>query len=448
MRARSLALPFLLAGLVAAQGSLTAITNSQRAHIDAKLSPSGTHVAFRVGRSDLGVVTFAGAGETLIFTSATANLGSYVWDVNGNSLYVADGGTLRSVPRGGGSTIAIGTVSGTNVMLWATDGTWVYGSRQNGQQAAAFRQRVNGQGMPADLVTVTGTIDEIALSPNRGYLLIANGSGVPFTAPTMVRYQIANQTITTLGNPVFPLTSIAWLDEGANFVAASRTANVASTQVVAFDAGTNPTPFTETPQFHRRTVYAGGNWILCETVSPTGNGITIALMPFSGGGVVHVDTGRPLLVNGGQQYGGLSTDAAGTKIAVCGSTGSGDPFPQIYAATIDRDIQVSPRLQTGQVFTIGMPLAASDVGAVAVAFGLTQGTPVQVPPLTGEFNLDITPGSMTTVLSGLATGGLLQGAWTIPANQSLIGLQLWFQGLRFNAQFQGAFTRFGQYQVF
>lgn len=448
MRASPFALSLFLASFAGAQASLTAITSTQRAHIDARISPTGSHVAFRVGRSDLGVVTFAGAGETLIFTSATGNLGSYVWDVNGASLYVADGGTLRSVPRGGGTTVTIGTVTGTNVVLWCTDGTYVYGSRQNGQQAAVFRQRVNGQGSPVDLVTVVGTVDELALSPNRGYLLIANGSGVPFTPPTMVRYQIANQTTTTLGNPVYPLTSIAWLDEGANFVAASRTVNVASTQVVAFDAGTNPTPFTETLQFHRRTVYAGGNWILCETLSPTGNGITIALLPFSGGGVVHVDTGRALLVNGGQQYGGLTTDAAGTKIAVCGGTGAGDPYPQIYVASIDREIQVSPRLQIGQLFTIGMPLSGTDVGAVAVAFGLTQSTPVQVPPLGGEFNLDITPGSMTTVLSGLATGGLLQGGWTIPSNQSLVGLQLWFQGLRFNPQFQGAFTRFGQYQVF
>jgi hypothetical protein len=436
---------------LAAQATLTPLTTMARAHLDAKINSQGSHVAFRVGRTNLGVVPIAGGAETTIHTSAAGLITSFVWDTGGTVIYFADGNSVLAVARTGGTATTLnGSIAGSNVTIWCTDGTWIYGTRQDQTNGLGyvFRLRTNG-GLASDIVTMQGVLDEVSLDASQRYLLMRNWSGAPFTPTTFHWYDTATGTAASqIGVTNDPASSSAWLDNGANIVFAVRSPTFAAQQVSVMDLSGAQLFYTELTQVHRRTVMIpGASWIACETVSATGGGITIGLIPRQGGGVVYLDAGRALYLNGGVTTGGLSMDLAQSKLVLSAGTTPSDPNPQIWSVDLVREIEVRPRVAIGQSFQIRMPLNSGDIGGVVVSLGLAP-APVSLPPFTGQVYIDLSPGMSLGVLSGVGLGGPLVGSWTLPMNPGLVGIVLWFQGVRLDGSLQGGFTRFGRYQVF
>ncbi len=437
-----------------AQRTLTAITSSNRQHVDAKLSHDGSHVAFRVSNQSLGVVGTVSRIETLLFTSATASLNHYCWDPNNVVLYFTDGSAVRSVTRSGGSSLNLGAVAGTNVAVWTTNGngTVLYGSRTDTAGIGYVWSMPTSGGAVTDIVPGVGVIDEVRLDRTGRFLLFRLWSGQPFTP-----VQYISHDLTGPNGSVILYTSQAgdnaqsayWLDSGQNFVFSTLSPTVPQLHLGRVGPSGQLQMLTDYQYFTRRCyVRPGSAWIVAETLAPDGQGIAVGVMPVSGGGLVLLDAGRPLWLNGGSLSGGLTMDGQDNKVALCAGTSPTDPTPQVYVASLDREIKVSPRLALGAVFRVDLPVAGSELGAVAVSFGLTLGPPTTVPGILGQFDLDVSPGAVATVVSGIGSGaGPLTGAWQIPNNPGLQGFRLFFQGVRLDVALGGSFTRWGHYVV-
>jgi len=185
-----------------------------------------------------------------------------------------------------------------------------------------------------------------------------------------------------------------------------------------------------------------------ETTSPTGGGTTIGIIPNHGGGVVMLHAGQPLFLNGGASSGGLSLDDGETTIAFSAATTASDPNPQVWIEHIHEEIHLHPKVLTGLQFTIEEHVDLNELGAVAVAVGLAP-APITVPGIGGDFWLTTGPGRLTTVLAGVGNGtSPLVGIYNVPPNPLLVGLRLYFQGVKFDPTFAGEFTRFGYFEVF
>jgi hypothetical protein len=244
-----------------------------------------------------------------------------------------------------------------------------------------------------------------------------------------------------------------WLDMGQHIVFTTLSPHIAQLHLGRAAAGSPLEMLTDFAYFTRRSfVRPGSAWILCETLAPNVAGVSVAVMPVTGGGEVLLEGGRQLFIagtNSGSLSGGLTMDTADNKIAVSAGTSASDPQPQIYVASLDREIRVTPRLQTGQTFRVDLPVNAGELGGVAVSFGLTSGPPFTLPGVTGGLLLNTAPGQMASAVSGVGTGsGPLSGTWTIPANPGLVGFRLFFQGVRLDLNLNGAFTRWGHYVCF
>lgn len=439
----------LLATCAAAhsQSQLTPLTSSVTSHGDIKMSPNGSLIAFRVGTTSLGIVTAQSGTETILYTSTANAITSYVWDRFGQSLLFVEQDQLRVVARTGGAPLTLATGLGSNVAVWCTDGTDVFCTRQPSPTTTeVVRASATGTGQPAGIATYLGAADQLALSPNRRFLLVRTTSGQPFAPPVYERLDLQTNATTPIATLTDPAESGVWLDDGQNFVCATRSPTFAQPQIARVDASGVVTFLTDRPALHRRPVVApNGRWIVFETQAPTGLGTTVGLLPTDGGGIVFVDAGRQLLVNLGQTTGGLAIDSTETRIAL-GASSSVGGTAQVYTAAIADEVRVSPRLQTGSSFSIQLPVPAGRIGIVAVSFGLGPGVPL--PPLGGQIWLDVTPGNATSVLIGIGGGGPATANFAVPAQPGLVGLRLYFQGAHFDAAFQGAFTRFGTYRVF
>lgn len=455
----------VLLGLVAsapAQATLTQITTVARQRLDAQISPDGNFVAFRVGSVSLGLVGVQNQVENLIYNSTVNGLTHFTWGPASTTLYFVDGNTVRAVPRGGGSALTLGTIAGSSVAVWttSTDGTKVFGSRldTNGM-GHLFQVQANGGGLPVDLVSAPGVIDDVRSDASGRWLLFRNWSGVPFTPVQYWRHDLTGGTgqsqvyassLTLTDN----VQAAWWADNGQDIVFTTNSPNVSQQHVGRAGTGTGGSLqlLTDFQYFTRRTyVRPGSRWILCETASTYGVGVSVGVMPLGGGGLVQLEPGRALWFNAGSTNSltmGLTIDASDTRIAVCAGTSPTDPAPQIYVASLDREIRVHPRLVPGGSFQIDLPAAVGELGAVVVAFGLTAGAPFPVPPIGGLVYLDPTPGASVTVISGLGNGSTpLTGSWSLPANPGLVGVRLFFQGVRFDATLLGSFTRWGHYVV-
>jgi hypothetical protein len=243
--------------------------------------------------------------------------------------------------------------------------------------------------------------------------------------------------------------SAQWVASPTHFVVAMRStanatpqvARVTSTGVVLF--------LTDDPLPHTRMFAIGGSHLIgFQTTSPTGGGVTIGIVPNHGGGVTILDPGQQLVLNGGASTGGLSFDPNEERLVFSAGTSAADPFPQIYLAHIHGEPHVHPLIQTGGAFTIEHHVHTGEFGAVAVSDGLAA-SPLLVPPLDGEVWLNLGPGRTNVVLSAPGnSSGLIAATYTVPLAPQLVGLQLFFQGLAFDATLQGEFSRFGYFQVF
>jgi hypothetical protein len=431
------------------QATLTQLTSSLLQHVDAAISPDGSHVGFRVANQSLGSVVVVSGVETIVFTSTGSGLTSFVWSPSSTTLFFADGNAVRAVGRSGGPALNLGTVAGisANVSCTSPDGASLFGTRQELGMAHVFRVATNGQTPPVDLITVAGTIDEVSLDRTGRFLLYRVGAGIPFTPMQYRRHDLVTGADTLLytTSGVDAASSGRWLDDGQTMVLASISPNVGQFHLGRIGPSGVRAMLTDFQYPARRpSVYPGSGWILCETLNPDLQGVTVGAMPTTGGGLVLLEGGRSLWFNVGSlnsMSGGLGIDGFDLRLAASAGTSPTDPMAQIYIASLDREIRVHPRLVVGGAFTIDLPVAAGEFGAVALTFGLSASPPITVPTLTGAFYLD--PVFAPIVVMGVGTGaGPLSTTLPIPGDPTLRAARIFFQGAR-SGSTGGAFTRWG-----
>lgn len=433
------------------QAALTQITTSASQHVDAKISADGAYVAFRVANQSLGVVGTSTGVENLSYTSATSTLNSYVWSPNSAVLYLVDGTAVKSTNRAGSNVLNLTTVPGNGVTLWTTNsnGSLLYGARSDGVGTAFVFSMLSSGGGLTDVTSAAGVIDEVRLDRGGRFLLFRNWSGLPFTPVQYWSFDLTGPNGLVLlytSSGTDNVQSGYWLDGGQNIVFTTLSPNVSQLHLGKASAGNPLEMLTDFQYFTRRSyVRPGSAWILCETLAPNVAGVSVAVMPVTGGGQILLEGGRSLFPNAGSFSGGLTIDDNDDKVALCAGTTATDPNPQIYVASLNRELSVSPRLQTGGTFRISLPVAAAEIGAVAVAFGLTSGAPFTLPGVSGGMLLDTTPGNMVSAVSGIGGSGALVGNWAIPANPGLRGFRLFCQGVRLDLNLNGSFTRWGHF---
>jgi hypothetical protein len=432
------------------------VTGSQRAHLDAQLCPDASHVAFRVNGQALGIVDDDGQNERLLHTSTGNALSSFVWHpINNSDIYFADGNAILRVSILGGAAVTLApNVAGSDVRMACIDpaGLMLFGTRRDAgtNTAHVWRMPASGVSQPVDIVSRPGTIDELRMDDVGRYLLLRSWNGATPVPATFVRFDQTTSTSLPMATFNDLAESAQWVVPPTHFVVSMRSPAHATRQVARVDSTGGVVFLTDDSLPHTRTfAVQGSHLIACETLSPTGGGVTVALVPNHGGGSNLLDAGQSIVLNGGSPTGGLSFDAAERRLAFSAGTSASDPFPQVYVAHIHGEIHFHPMIQIGQPFTVEHHVHAGEFGAVAVADGLTAGAPLQVPPLGGELWLDARPGHISVVLSGPGNAsGSITAAFTVPLRPQLIGLQLFFQGVTFDATLSGEFTRFGYFQVF
>ncbi|HLQ37439.1 MAG TPA: hypothetical protein VK348_06545 [Planctomycetota bacterium] len=441
----------------AAVAQFTQITSSHRAHTDARLSPDASHVAYRVGSTSIGVVDRGGISETLLHSSAGNSLSSFVWSLGSVALYFADGNAILSVPVTGGLPTTIApAVAGSDVKLWCIDalGQVLFGTRRDAATSTSFvfRLPVNGSAAPVDVLNRPGVIDDVDIDLT-GVLLLRHWTGSTPVPATFDRHDLAANTFIVMKTVNQLAESAHWVTStGSHFVVAMTSpAHPNEPQIARIDTVGTVDFLADEGGIHLRPFYPGNSSeeIVFETTSPITPGATaIGMVPNHGGAVLFADSTTPLFLNGGATTGGLTIDAATTTLALCAGTSATDPEPQIYVAEIDEDIHVHPQLFIGSTFQIDLAVRPGEIGAAAVADGLTTGAPFTFPGLGGEFWLDRRSGHMLTVLVGIGVGIPVTGTYNIPFSPSLRGLQLWVQAVHFDTTVTGSFTHFGYYRVF
>jgi hypothetical protein len=313
-----------------------------------------------------------------------------------------------------------------------------------------FTLAASGATPPQDIFTAASVVDEVQVDPSGSYLLFRTWAGIPFSPVTYGRVDVngggAMQIWAAGANDNAQAAS--WLDNGQTIVVMliSSRPGISNWHLGRVALGGSLEMLTDVTLFNRRPfVRRGGSWIVFEAFNPDRQGITVGLMPQDGGGLVMLGSGQPLYPNGGLLTGGLSIDTAERTVALCAGTSSSDPTPQIYIATVGQEVRIQPRIQTGSPFTVELPVAAGELGAVAVSYGLSSGAPLTFPGLQGGFVLD--PGAVGTLLLGVGTGGPLTANYQVPANPRLVEFRLFFQGARVGNT-GGGFTRWGYLQIF
>jgi hypothetical protein len=450
---RIFAIPLIAGSLSLSLASQAPITSTPRPHLDAAICADGSHVAFRVGAQALGVVDTMTAVESTLHTSAASGITSFVWSTNNTDVFFADGNTIQRVNvNGGAASVVASPIAGGNVRVFCFDAAanLLFGTRTDPavNRTWIFRVSTTGAPMPTDIHFENGTIDEVRLDDSGQYLLFRTWTGAQPVPSTFRRYDLVANTVVTMTTFNDLAESPQWAIAPIFFVVAVRSPTHAVQQVALVTIG-NVDFLTDDTAPHRRLYGAPGSELVAhETTSPTGGGTTIGFVPNHGGGVVMLHAGQPLWLNGGASTGGLSFDDGETMVAFSAAASATDPNPQVWLEHIHEEIHVHPKVLAGAQFTMELHVDLNEIGAVAVADGLAA-APLSVPGIGGDFWLAVGPGRLQTVLSGIGNGMTpLAATWSVPPSPLLVGLRLWFQGVRFDATFAGEFTRFGYFEIF
>jgi len=459
MRPRAPSVLFVLAALAAVRPvgtqirNLLPITTSGEEHVDAVLSPTGDHVAFR-GPDKLAVVAYAGGQEVTL--AMGRNLGSFVWAPDASGLYFLDGRDLRFVPRTGGLGRTVATLPELGHALWDVKrdgselfGTWLY-LRDNGgnfeRETQVFAIQTDGSAPPRVLVSSLLVVDGVRVSPDQTKIVYREYDAQPFSRHDYFVADIDGRNPVSLTggaglglNPGLP----SWLGDNGG-ICIARIDRLLSRAVVELLMRTDPTPFALTyPTAARNcSVSADGRFIVYEGYWQPGQTWTPVAVPAEGGGHIFFDTSRALAFTGTPMLGGPNGD----RLVVSGALGTA-PAAQVLKAELGRELLIRPRADLGGTVNLELPVAAGELGVVLLAAAPLP-LPVSVGALAGGFQLD--PTSVVTVLAGTGTGqGPLQAQLGIPNVPFLSRRAVYLQGVRVTSPMPtGDFTRLVELPLF
>ncbi len=442
-----------LAWSASAPGQLVPLTTSGTSHSAPEISPDGLQVAFKVGLEKIGTVSLTSGIESTLVNSPAQNLFDFLWSPTSSAIYYLQGNLVRSIPRSGGVPVILGTLQGIDHALWCVDGTdtTIFGTRREGSTYYIFVIDTSGGFAPKDIVSSVNVLDDVRVDPSGTSILYRSWPAIPFTAKEYYRADVdgQNQTLLHTTDPLDQAQSAVWTDDGQTFALTMLSATNSSFELARFgSSGLELLTETENPE-RRSTVSRDGKWLLFESGNPKG-GITLAVMPTVGGGLVLLAAGQRLVLNGGFLTGGLSMDENNELVAFSAlDLDLPGVAEQIYVARLNREIRIYPRVELGGDLTVELPIDLNELGAVAFSTGFAMAPPIIVPGISGAFELLAGPGELATALVGFGLGtGPLTSQLTVPNDPTLAGLEIYFQGVRLQNAGQGEFTNWGWFTIF
>lgn len=426
------------------QRAIREITAKPEVHEEAKISPDGTLVAF-LGPSKLGIVPFVGGVESTLVPGVTVT--SFLWATNSTGIYYADGNNVRFIAKGGGTPGTVGTVPGTRLAIWSSDAMdmRLYGTRFDGASGLThvFRLATSGSSAPVDLFSSLGDLTEVRLDPTGTRLLYRETAQQPFQPVEYWSYDLMTGTKTTLtgqiaaGQP----SGAQWTENGQAIVFSWIDPVSSRFQVARVGASMTPELLTQGSLTHRYSSVSGnGKWVALQSQNHSG-GSGPAVLPATGGGLVALEPDTTAFVFKGPP----SIDDAGVRVAFAASKNGAQS--QIYAVSLDRELEIAPRPELGQMFTIEMPLQpTNEAGAVFMAAGLLV-APFPFAGLTYGFALD--PTIMVQIgVRGAGMGNVVANL-PVPMDMALQGASVFVQGIRLvNNMLLGDFTRYAEVSIF
>ncbi|MBK8978929.1 MAG: hypothetical protein IPM29_23765 [Planctomycetes bacterium] len=428
------------AALGAQQRPIVDASPSMLAYSDARISPDGQSIAYRVG-NQIAVTDANGLVETVLVSGTT--LGTFLWAPTSTTVYLVDGNRVLAANRRGGTPTQVATVPGNTVELADIDaaGATLYGTRYVAatQTYHLFSLRSSGTGSPTDLVSSQDRLADVAIDPTDTWMLFTQQATAPFSPVSVMRAGVDGRNVSDLlGAPLGTFVERPdWIDAGDTAVCAAAT--TAGTQIVRIDRLTQTmVPLTHAGTHKSPTVSADRRWIVCTAVDGIG-GNGPALLPTVGGGVVHLYTQQPYTYTSPPTIGGATG-----RIAFSAQRSNQTEFSKLWRLDLDGEVRVSPRVEINRVTTLEVPTAAGEWGALFI--GQRNATPFTLPGINFDFNL----GGAAPLL-GFGPG--MNGAWVfqlpLPNLPFLQGIRVDFQGFRVDPATNAAeFTRFGGMSIF
>jgi hypothetical protein len=439
---RLLVLGLALAGASAQQRALVDISGSTAACQDARVSPDGQFVAYRVGNSLASVRISGGAQISLLSSQA---LGNFVWAPSSGSLYAVEGNNVLALPRAGGGGVVLASVPGQSVWVWDVDGanTFVYGTRYDPatRRYHVFRLPTLGGQPHQDLFDSQDELSGLRIDLSSTYMLFLQRAPVPFAPHTLMRAQLdGSNPVDMLGAPVGVVAQGPdWIDAGDRAVLVTATTQ-GSLQLLRVDRVRRVAePLTWAFVHQRPTVSPDGAWIVMEAVDGVG-GNGPAILPVEGGGEVFLFTGERF-----EYAGSAGLDAVGGAVVFSARrVRLPNEQARVFKAELDGELRVWPRAELGQVVNFDLPCPAGWFGGVLLG--------LRSPPLLLSgivYDYDLGP---NFAILGLGAGGgttPLRTTLPIPNIAALQGLTVDFQGLRWDPVAQtGEWTRSGRLPIF
>lgn len=415
--------------LVAQQRPVTDISPGTSAYTEARISPDGTNVAYRVGGS-IAAVGIAGGSQITI--ASGASLGSFLWSNSSQNVFYVDSSNgqnrVVSATRNGSSRTTIATVAGQTVELWDVDSGdgLLYGVRFDAGTSTfhLFELSVAG-GALTDLISTQDRMSEVRIDDSDAFLAFFEQGTQPFDPISVKRAQADGTSVSDfVGASVGTFAEgLAWVDQGDTVVFSAAGSN-GSPQILRVDHRNQQVEDLTGSTTHRRpSVSADGQWIVCESIDGLG-GNGPALLPVDGGGVIELFMRTRYTYSSTPTAGGPLNNVAFSALRPAQMPAESQ---KLWKIELDGELKISPRAGLGVPVTFELPLAANEVGAMFLGL---RTAPFTLNGIAFDFDL----GAGFAILTiGVATNGALSLTVPIPPATALQGQRLDFQGLRVDA---------------
>lgn len=444
MHVPSTRLALLLAlapALVGQQRSVTNISGSGSACQEARISPDGQFVAYRVS-GKLVTVRTVGSAEITLLSSAT--ISSFLWSPAGSTVYVVDGNQILAIPRTGGGAVTVGTVPGQSVWLWEVEdtGATLFGTRYDPatMRYHVFSLPASGAQPHQDLFDSQDELTELRVDVTGQFLLYLQRPVVPFAPASLMRANVdGSNQIDMLGAPVGVVAQgPEWVDAGDTAVVVSSTPQ-ASLQLLRIDRLTQTAePLTWAFVHQRPTLSPDRRWIVMEAVDGVG-GNGPALLPVEGGGEILLHTGTQYSYAGYPAADGLGDHVVWSALRPALS----EPA-RVFRVDLDGEMRVYPRAEIGRVLNFELPCPPSEVGAILLG---QRSAPFTLNGI--QYDYDLGPNFAILALAPGSATQPISYALPLPNAPVLQGLVIDFQGLRWDpVQQSGEWTRSGRFPIF
>lgn len=419
--AMALAVPFALAAVAPIQAQDRVIQSTDRSYFDARISPDGKWLSYQADGS-LRIQPSSGGGESLAYTAGRAV--SYLWESGSTTLLVTTGDRLYRVTRDGLTQRQLANLSGQNVLdLYGIAGNWVYLIRRSGTSNFVARVQLT-TGKLEDIITNVTGVTSLDIDSSGSTLLLSN-------TVFLFQYNFWRAKLDGSGLAVITGTPLTALARNARWLETDKTVVFEHVGTVGNYGGGwqlwkmdgfngNASPIAWQPRYRRGTpaVSPDGKWVATFELLASGD-VRALVMPSLGGSEFVLS---PAL-KGSDSKIAWSPDS---KTLVY--TGTTDPKRKsdLRLFTFDRPLRLAPAPRPGTASPYTFELTKTEAGVVFL--GVRAATPIPIPGLSGALELDLV--AFPPLVLASAAGANLAGAFAVPNQTSLVGLEVTLQGLR------------------